>query len=199
MTRQPKKSYYPTYDVLNAKNEWDEATQRVIFNRLHINESGTLTPEMNRTVQALTGVLFPSHIGEQTLSIVMVLDQRIKQGHLKTYPKLASLSKEFIIKNGLTYVEEEAFFDYKKPFVLLEKQDRVNLVERLKLNKGNQQIWELTTSELFYQTISSELVKIIYSDPSIWSQIGYGGPAYPRGYYAFGPGQFDQWEAEPHD
>ncbi|WP_369127188.1 hypothetical protein [Paenibacillus antri] len=34
-----------------------------------------------------------------------------------------------------------------------------------------------------------------YSHPAVWSEIGYGGPAYPRGYVRTQLGQLDPWEA----
>ncbi|KQX56587.1 hypothetical protein ASD40_04085 [Paenibacillus sp. Root444D2] len=31
----------------------------------------------------------------------------------------------------------------------------------------------------------------------VWSEIGYAGPAYPRGYVRTQLGQLDPWEAQP--
>jgi hypothetical protein len=36
-----------------------------------------------------------------------------------------------------------------------------------------------------------------YSHPWAWSEIGFGGPAYPRGYARLGAGQREHWEAPP--
>ncbi len=36
-----------------------------------------------------------------------------------------------------------------------------------------------------------------YSHLVAWSEIGYGGPAYPRGYVRTQMGQLDPWEAQP--
>jgi len=30
----------------------------------------------------------------------------------------------------------------------------------------------------------------------VWSEMGYGGPAYPRGYYRIEAGVTDPWEAK---
>ena len=34
-----------------------------------------------------------------------------------------------------------------------------------------------------------------YSHPWAWNEIGFGGPAYPRGYVRLGAGQREHWEA----
>ena len=33
--------------------------------------------------------------------------------------------------------------------------------------------------------------------PWAWNEIGFGGPAYPRGYARLGPGQRESWESPP--
>jgi hypothetical protein len=43
------------------------------------------------------------------------------------------------------------------------------------------------------------VVQAFYSHPWAWNEIGFGGPAYPRGYGAFGSpdlGEKESWEAE---
>ena len=34
-----------------------------------------------------------------------------------------------------------------------------------------------------------------YSHPWAWNEIGFGGPAYPRGYMRLGVGQKEAWES----
>lgn len=195
----PKKTYYPTYDVYSEKNEWDTGTQEVLHKRVHPVEGSMLTADMKRTLQAIAKSLFPSHIGEQTLSISMNLDQRLTNKKLKAFPKGAAHSKEQIILQGLTFAEHESILEDKKPFFQLSDDEKHEKLHRWRVNKGNNEVWTPIKSSLFYTTITAELLKLIYSDPSVWSNIGFGGPAYPRGYYAFGPKQFDNWEAKPHD
>ena len=43
-----------------------------------------------------------------------------------------------------------------------------------------------------------DIVEIYYAHPSAWSEIGFGGPASPRGYLRLGTNRRDSWEAEEH-
>jgi hypothetical protein len=36
-----------------------------------------------------------------------------------------------------------------------------------------------------------------YSHPWVWNEIGFGGPAYPRGFARLGAGQREHWERSP--
>jgi hypothetical protein len=40
------------------------------------------------------------------------------------------------------------------------------------------------------------LVSIYYAHPEAWNEIGFGGPASPRGYARLGMDRRDPWEAE---
>jgi hypothetical protein len=39
-----------------------------------------------------------------------------------------------------------------------------------------------------------DVLSAFYSHPWAWSEIGFGGPAYPRGYARMGIGQRESWE-----
>jgi hypothetical protein len=41
------------------------------------------------------------------------------------------------------------------------------------------------------------VLSTFYSHPWAWNEIGFGGPAYPRGYSRLGPGQREHWESPP--
>jgi hypothetical protein len=41
------------------------------------------------------------------------------------------------------------------------------------------------------------VLSAFYSHPWAWNEIGFGGPAYPRGYARLGAGQREHWEAPP--
>ena len=40
------------------------------------------------------------------------------------------------------------------------------------------------------------ILAAFYSHPWAWNEIGFGGPAYPRGYMRLGIGQKEPWEGE---
>ena len=51
-------------------------------------------------------------------------------------------------------------------------------------------------SKLFFaKRLLPDIVKAYYSHPTAWSEIGYGGPASPRGYVRMDFDRRDPWEA----
>src|SRR5918912_1271190 len=48
-----------------------------------------------------------------------------------------------------------------------------------------------------WQVVMRDVTAAFYSHPWAWNEIGFGGPAYPRGYAAFGSphlGETEDWE-----
>jgi hypothetical protein len=44
--------------------------------------------------------------------------------------------------------------------------------------------------------VTRAILSEFYSHPWAWNEIGYGGPAYPRGFARLGVGQSEAWEGE---
>jgi len=60
--------------------------------------------------------------------------------------------------------------------------------------------WErLPAGRFFTETLLKAVVGEYYAHPAAWSEVGFGGPASPRGYVRLGEGQRDAWEAKEHN
>ncbi|MFD1738986.1 gluconate 2-dehydrogenase subunit 3 family protein [Bacillus salitolerans] len=193
----PKKTYYPEYDVLSEWEEWDQATQSVIKRRLSTTTIHYLTVEQQQILLSLLPILFPSHLGELSVNILAIFDERLPS--LNSFPLGSTVKTADILTTGIMSIRKQAYDQYARPFSELEESVKRKMVNEFERNIGYKNCWQEIAPSLFFKTLMSELIKIVYSDPSIWSKIGYGGPAYPRGYYAFGSRQFDKWEAKLHD
>jgi hypothetical protein len=195
----PKKSHYPSYDVLTEKENWDTVTQQIIFERTNPNRQTYFANEDKELLIAMLPILFPSHLGEVSLDVVTLFENRCANGKVIGYPKGSKYKKSQIIHLGLKNIRKQVYSQYETIFTKLPEELQHKFVEDMQKNIGYLNIWQDVNPQLFFKTLLKELISIVYSDPSIWSDIGYGGPAYPRGYYAFGPEQFDSWEAKRND
>jgi hypothetical protein len=48
-----------------------------------------------------------------------------------------------------------------------------------------------------WSVLMRAVLSAFYSHPWAWNEIGFGGPAYPRGYARLGAGQRESWEGAP--
>ena len=48
----------------------------------------------------------------------------------------------------------------------------------------------------YWQTLVQDVVGAYYAHPFAWDEIGFGGPAYPRGYMRLEKGRAEPWEVD---
>ena len=56
--------------------------------------------------------------------------------------------------------------------------------------------WDLPISKA-WGVVMRGVLGAFYSHPWAWNEIGFGGPAYPRGFARLGAGQREHWEKPP--
>ena len=79
-------------------------------------------------------------------------------------------------------------------------RSRTSCCEPWNSNHVERRHWgDLPAGGFFKHHLLKEVVGIYYSHPDAWSEIGFGGPASPRGYARLGPDERDPWEAEELD
>ena len=57
-------------------------------------------------------------------------------------------------------------------------------------------LWRGMPSKLFFaKRVLHDVTNAYYAHPTAWSEMGFGGPAAPRGYLRLDADQHDPWEA----
>jgi hypothetical protein len=59
------------------------------------------------------------------------------------------------------------------------------------------EVWDELPPSRAWSVVMRAVLTAFYSHPWAWNEIGFGGPAYPRGYARFGVGQRESWEGAP--
>ena len=57
-------------------------------------------------------------------------------------------------------------------------------------------LWSRMNIERFWTLLVGDCIGAYYAHPWAWDEIGFGGPAYPRGYMRLEEGQPEPWEVE---
>ena len=57
-------------------------------------------------------------------------------------------------------------------------------------------VWERVDPAKAWSVLMRDALAAFYSHPWAWNEIGFGGPAYPRGYSRLGIGTSEAWEGE---
>jgi hypothetical protein len=177
---------YPDYDVLSEASHWDEATRSVVLDRVANPPRYTFfEPEERATLEAFCDTV-TAQDAEPRIQVLRYIDQRLAQGKLDGYQHVELPDDRELWHQAAQVLDREGF-------AALDAQGREAVCEAL--SKGELE-WEGIDSSKAWSVLMRYVLAAFYAHPWAWNEIGFGGPAYPRGYSRFGEGTREEWEGE---
>jgi hypothetical protein len=196
-----KHSHYPNYDVMDEKQAWDKHTQSIVAARL-IREHGyeffnSIEAEIARSICAL---LIDDHRADIIQYMVCHADEALHQSLGEGQRKPGIPKVQVLVREGLQALDRTAMLLYVQRFFQLESDTQKNMLTELSEGRlSHMELWNNVPQKAFFQKMLTFSIEAYYSHPIVWSEMGYGGPAYPRGYIRTAIGQIDPWEAKNED
>lgn len=186
---------YPNYDVLAHQDEWDEHTKEIVTKRLGPFKFQLLTPWEQEMVKCLAGHLAYESRIEILTWIAAHLDQQLNSALGEGQRKPGLPPQRELILGGFKVLDDWAKGKFFKGFVSITGERQLEALQALE--KGSLEGldgWNGEKQRGFFKKLTSLVIEAYYSHPWVWSEIGYGGPAYPRGYVRVELGLTDPWE-----
>ncbi|MGE5551778.1 MAG: gluconate 2-dehydrogenase subunit 3 family protein [Bacteroidota bacterium] len=189
--------HYPSYDVMREAKAWDDHTREIVQKRLGPYPAlSFLTPGEGETLGAIAGVLIDDFSLDILDYITTECDRRIKRRVGEGQRQAGVPPEADLLRQGLAAIETTARAEYGQAFrylTVVQRQDLLGRVERAEMPDTGP--WRGLPQKDLFQKLLTLAVEAYYSHPAVWSTIGYGGPAYPRGYVRSELGLIDPWEA----
>lgn len=186
---------YPDYDVLALQDEWDVHTRIIVNKRLGPFQFSLLTPWEQEMVKSLAGHLVYEERDEILTWIASHLDTELAKPIGEAQRKPGVPPMKTLILAGLQMLDHWAKSKFLKAFLQLKTKQQFEIVSALQHGSLKQvEDWDQIKQIEFFKKLLGLVVDAYYSHPWVWSEIGYGGPAYPRGYVRVELGLTDPWE-----
>jgi hypothetical protein len=97
---------------------------------------------------------------------------------------------------GLKALQAEATRAFGASFPSLPPHEQDELLTRLQRGDLSDPAWQgMPPKSFFKHRLGHDIVLAYYSHLTSWSELGWGGPASPRGYVRMGFDRRDPWEA----
>ena len=196
----PTAPRYPGYDVLDKRQttSWDEVTRRVIERRLAVPRTPRfLTQAEWDTADALCRRILPQPADRAPVPLAALLDAKLFDNWGDGFREGDTPYMREDWRQGLaaTGVESTARHGGRH-FPVLNAGEQDALLGMMQRGELSDPAWDgLGAKHFFAKRILSDVPGLYYSHPTAWSEMGFGGPASPRGYVRMELDRRDPWEA----
>ena len=188
---------YPGYDVLAKRHtpSWNEQTRRVIDRRLALPSEPRFFSEAEwRTLEAVCRRIMPQPKSRPPVPIAAMVDAKLFEDHGDGYRDHRLPAAREAWRRGLAAIDQEARRRYGVPFDALDDAEQDALLRAAQEGLLADPAWQVMDCALFFaKRLLPDIVMSHYAHPR--NEIGFGGPASPRGYVRMGFDRRDPWEA----
>ena len=182
---------YPGFDTMAQSRHWDAATTGVVAPRVGIPVAlRFFTPQEESVAAARTDQLLGQR-EDPRVPVVPMIDERLaeRQGdgwHHADMPEDGQAWRASLA--GLDADAREAF---GADFAECAWGDQEATLRAVQHASGQ---WHGMPSGSIWSLWTRYADTAFYAHPWAWDEIGFGGPAYPRGYKNLGVGALEPWE-----
>ncbi len=192
---------YPGYDVLNKRNtpSWNEQTRKVIDQRLAIdpNQHRFFTDEEWPTIRAVCDRIVPQTVARpRPAPLAAMIDQKMHGNNNDGYRYAELPPMREAWRQGLAALDAEATARHRRRFHDLDPLEQDAILGAVQNGDVQDTAWNgLPPRSFFTKRVLHDIVSAYYAHPTSWNEVGFGGPASPRGYVRMNFDRRDPWEA----
>lgn len=189
---------YPDYDVLANAEHWDEVTRKTVLERVeNVPPIRFFSAREAASAGALCDLL-TDQSREPRIPVLNYVDEKLHGGVFDGYQYFDMPDDPEAWRMLLQGLDEQAAgrsgcASFAAAPLDLQHQIVSDFADA-KLHGG---VWEQINVKHAFSLAMRYVMQAFYSHPWAWNEIGWGGPAYPRGYSRFGSPHLQGAEREP--
>ena len=194
------KTPYAGYDVLGKwrSSSFDDRTRAALHRRLEPPAAPRFfSSEAFADLQAVVARLFPQEDRAEPIPIAAWIDARLSEGLGQGYRHEHMPPEDRAWRLGLAGIAAEAARQSGRRFADLDPAAQDAVLRAVQAGETDPARWpEMDPRRFFRDLLLRVVAALAYAHPASWSEIGFGGPASPRGYVRLGFDERDPWEAQ---
>jgi hypothetical protein len=143
--------------------------------------------------QATAGALFDVLLdqrGEPRVPVLQMVDARLAEAETDGWRHEALPEDGEAWRATMRFLDDDACQGYGRGFHELPEADQQALVGDVQ----DAEVWHDLPAKWVWSLWTRYAAAAFYSHPWAWNEIGFGGPAYPRGYKNIGVNAREPWE-----
>ncbi len=190
---------YPGYDVLTKRDthSWNDASRKVVDERLATLDVPVFFNESEwQTLHAICDRIAPQPQHRGAIPLAGMVDRKVASDRRDGYRHAGLPPLREAWQRGLAALDVEATALHGARFHVLPASVRDELLTAMQRGDLKDSAWGGMPCDLFFKSrVAHDIFAAYYSHPAAWNEIGFGGPAAPRGYVRMYFNRRDPWEA----
>lgn len=178
---------YPDFDVLDALDTWDEATRKLVLARLDPPDAlRFFSAEQEPALRALCDVCTAQDTTPR-VPVAEAVDAKLAEGRLDGYQYADMPDDRDTWRLVLAGLDEESRQRCDSAFADCGPDVQEEIVADFAAGHLTGGSWEKLSVARAWSVCMRAILSGFYAHPWAWNEIGFGGPAYPRGFMRIGP------------
>jgi hypothetical protein len=189
---------FPGFDVLDEAHNWDDVTAGVVLARLSLPSMLSFFTPHEVGVAAPMLDLLLGQGGEPRVPVLALIDARLAVGETDGwhYDDLPEDGQAW--RDTLAHLDEDARTRHDTGYASLTPGAQARLLQDVQDLADSGRSWHQLNATRVWSLWTRYACTAFYSHPWAWNEIGFSGPAYPRGYLNPGINAREQWEVADH-
>jgi Gluconate 2-dehydrogenase subunit 3 len=185
---------YPDFDVLAQAGHWDEVTRRVVLERIeNVPPIRFFTASEAATLGGFCDLVIAQD-REPRIPVLNMVDAKLFAGKLDGF-RYADMPDDRETWRRTARGLDAAARQHGQPdFVSASDAVQRRIVQAFSEGSLHGEAWDQLPAARAWGVLMRGVLSAFYSHPWAWNEIGFGGPAYPRGYARLRAGQREIWE-----
>jgi Gluconate 2-dehydrogenase subunit 3 len=181
---------FPGFDVLAETENWDELTASVVLGRLDPpHDFSFFTPSEQATASALFDQLLAQDAPPK-VPVLELVDRRLALDETDGWFYADMPEDKEAWRTTLALLDVDSGKAYGTSFAGLTDQKQRAVIQAVQ----DAEHWHDIQADHVWSLWTRYACAAFYSHPWSWNEIGFGGPAYPRGYRTLGLDALEPWE-----
>jgi hypothetical protein len=199
LAKREQPGYYPGFSTLRQKRYWDATTRALVEQRVSRQKPiRFFTAEETATMLAVVDRILPQEdrTDERRIALLPSIDERLYEDRLDGYRYDDMPPDQEAYRIAVRAFEQMAQTLHGRAFHELSVREQEEILKSVHDAKPTaaQELWKQMNVERFWTLLVSDVIAAYYAHPWAWDEVGFGGPAYPRGYMRLEEGEAEPWE-----
>jgi hypothetical protein len=186
---------YPGFDVLDSVDLWDDVTAGVVLDRLALpGELAFFTPAEVGVAGPLLDLLLAQD-ADPRVPVLALIDARLAAGETDGWHYDDMPEDPQAWRDTLRLLDQDAQQGHHgRGFAHLISDEQAALIQAVQDLSSDGASWHDWSATHVWSLWTRYACTAFYSHPWAWNEIGFPGPAYPRGYLNPGVNSREHWE-----